>query len=73
MKNFEEIVKGAIGKKVRLNVVVQDNPPYSIEGRLLEINKDHLILEDLLFGSKIYVNVNFSAILSVEVFKEESL
>ena len=70
MKNFEDILKGALGKRVTLNIIVQENPPFAVEGKLLEINKDHIVLEDCLTKSKIYVNCNFSAIFTIEVYGE---
>ena len=70
MKKFEEIVREAIGKRVRMNIVVQENPPLDVEGKLLEINNDHIVIEDCFTHTKLYINAGFSAILTIEILGE---
>lgn len=71
-KTFEQIVKEAVGKNVQLHIVIANNPPYTLSGKLLEVNENWLAIENVEWKTKIYVNMRFSSIASIEIINGES-
>jgi len=67
LDSFEDIVFKAIGKRVRLHVIVAENPPYIVEGILKEVNDSYILIIDVLYRSKFYINMNVSSIASSQL------
>lgn len=64
--NLETQLKGAIGKKVKMNIKTAGEDAYTIAGKLLEVTEDYLKLETL---GELYINRRITTIIFLEIFK----